>query len=277
MARLTKGQSRKSKAATSKASANVISSEELGAGPMLFDLQDGQRSEKSGRARVLASRSRQQAREKAKKTNAICGRHGWPSSGSVALTASLGSKLAAAMDIAGSMEYALTWSRKVTPSGLRIWRLRASGRRTSAKGSSGLQGWPTPVAEPANGTPERFLERKRESVKRGSSMGICLSDLAMVAQLAVLDLAGWNTPTTNDAKQAQAATRNLSGQTQSLSPAEMESGGASRRVLNPAFSLWMMGYPPAWMECGRRAMQACSRSARAKKVGPHCSGGPETP
>lgn len=51
-----------------------------------------------------------------------------------------------------------------------------------------LGGWPTPVALPANGKPEDFLRRKRESIERGHSMGVCLSDLQMVAKLA-----GWPT------------------------------------------------------------------------------------
>ena len=57
--------------------------------------------------------------------------------------------------------------------------------------SSGMTGYLTPVAQPANGTPEDFLRRKRESVARGSSMGITLSDLNMVVQT----LTGYPTPT----------------------------------------------------------------------------------
>ena len=47
--------------------------------------------------------------------------------------------------------------------------------------------WATPAAQQSNGTPEDFLRRKREAVARGSSMGICLSDL----QMQVMD---WSTP-----------------------------------------------------------------------------------
>ena len=32
--------------------------------------------------------------------------------------------------------------------------------------------------------------------------------------------------------------------------------------LNPAFSLWLMGYPEEWASCGARAMQSCRRSRR---------------
>jgi hypothetical protein len=56
--------------------------------------------------------------------------------------------------------------------------------------------WPTAVADPANGTPEAFLRRKRESVARGSSMGICLTDLQMVA-------VGWPSPNAQDGHRGQ--------------------------------------------------------------------------
>ena len=44
---------------------------------------------------------------------------------------------------AGSMEYALTWKRHITPSGRLIFRLRALRHRTP---DSGYSGWPTPEA-----------------------------------------------------------------------------------------------------------------------------------
>ena len=72
---------------------------------------------------------------------------------------------------------------------------RAQGHQLNLDDAATLASWPTPVAEPANGTPEAFLERKRKSVaKTGRSMGICLSDIAMVAQLA-----SWPMPQTFDA------------------------------------------------------------------------------
>ena len=46
-----------------------------------------------------------------------------------------------------------------------------------------------------------------------------------------------------------------SGAIASSSPAGTEKRGA----LNPAFSLWLMGYPAAWASCGERAMQSCRK------------------
>ncbi|MDI7066013.1 hypothetical protein QMO17_32745, partial [Klebsiella pneumoniae] len=54
-------------------------------------------------------------------------------------------------------------------------------RRTSG---SACGSWPTPLAQHANGTPEAFLDRKRRAVARGVRMGVSLTDLQMVAQLA---------------------------------------------------------------------------------------------
>jgi len=100
------------------------------------------------------------------------------------------------------MEYRTTWNAKVTPLGRSYWEHSASPRRTSEVASIGLPNpWPTPVAQPANGTPEDFLRRKRESVARGSSMGITLSDLQMVAMLTP-----WPTPRNEDSESTGAAT-----------------------------------------------------------------------
>ncbi|KKK76117.1 hypothetical protein LCGC14_2866900 [marine sediment metagenome] len=48
------------------------------------------------------------------------------------------------------------------------------------------------------------------------------------------------------------------GLTATGSPAETGKPGQ----LNPAFSLWLMGYPAAWVSCGARAMQLCRKSRR---------------
>lgn len=66
-----------------------------------------------------------------------------------------------------------------------------------------------------------------------------------------------------------------------LIPAETASGDESRQgVLNPAFSGWLMGYPPEWLECGARAMLTtllASRSrGRKSPAGSDCSAGTAT-
>lgn len=90
----------------------------------------------------------------------------------------------------GSTEFPLIWKEKATPAGRSISRLAPSMRRTSDSGSIGLA-WGTPVSNPANGTPEAFIRRKRESIARGSKMGLSLSDLQMQAL-------AWATPKASD-------------------------------------------------------------------------------
>lgn len=87
-------------------------------------------------------------------------------------------------------------------------------------------GWATPVSQPANGTPEAFLQRKRESVSRGNSMGICLTDMALQVQAWIpLSLAP--------------------GPTSESSTASMAKPG----VLDVRLPAWLMGYPVEWLRC----------------------------
>jgi hypothetical protein len=107
-------------------------------------------------------------------------------------------------------------------------------------------GWATPVVQHAAGTPERFLERKRESMARGSqSMGVCLSDLAMQVQ-------AWA---------PGPARLTASGEMLTGSAARMESGGQ----LHPEHSLWLQLGPfaTAWASCGVRVTRSTSRKPRA--------------
>lgn len=101
----------------------------------------------------------------------------------------------------GRVAWQAGWPTPSTPSGGQTWPngttaegLTPDGRKLQV--TLGLvadqAGWATPVGQPANGTPEAFLERKRKSMRNGSqSMGVVLSDLNMQVQA----WAGWPTPT----------------------------------------------------------------------------------
>jgi hypothetical protein len=76
----------------------------------------------------------------------------------------------------GSMEYSLTWKEHLTPARRLIFRLRASGHRTSGKG---VIGWRSPAAQNGEGGPISFEASHKRSIQ------------TLQSQAA---LAGWATP-----------------------------------------------------------------------------------
>ena len=107
-------------------------------GPLPSPSQGGQQLDLFGQPLSPASPSPQRGKGKAKKTSGISGPCSFASLQSADLGRSMANRLQALMGCDGSMEYSLTWKRRATPAGRRILALRASGRRTSGKGCSGL-------------------------------------------------------------------------------------------------------------------------------------------
>jgi hypothetical protein len=149
-----------------------------------------------------------------------------------ALSERLGLRLQESLGTSGSPEYALTWNRKVTPSGHLYWQLAARARRTSG---SGCSGWPTPVGNDDNKSVEAHLAMKA----RMGGNRTAITSLQVISQLA-----GWPSP---------------HGKTAFGSPAST----AKRGALNPAFSRWLMGYPAAWDDCAATAMPSSRKSRRS--------------
>jgi len=233
---------------------SVTSSPESESGQGRSKTQGGRTNGPYGRDHAHANLSPAQAKEAGLMTS---GTYGQPGSGTFNtrdLTRSLASKLRARMS--GLILYAVTWKESATPSGALKFQARASARRTSApaltgwptptvnegaqdtinptpaqtggmtlKGAALLAGWPTPTVTQLGGTPEQFLQRKRRAVANGSSMGITLSDLGMVATLA-------GSPTDSGLEVIL-----LNGST-----VAMKNGAR----LNPAHSRWLQAIPPQW-------------------------------
>ena len=112
-----------------------------------------------------------------------------------------------------------------------------------------LAGWPTPDGGAHNiGTDTTFLER-REALKakhyNGNGFGLTIGQAAQ--------LAGWATPRANKWGEPDSH-----GKTAFGSPAST----ARRGALNPAFSRWLMGFPPEWDDCAPTAMPSSRRLLR---------------
>lgn len=212
---------------------------------------------------VPVSRSLPLESEKEPPTTGTCGPSSSGSFASASLQSSLASRLRARMDSAGSTEYSLTWKERATPAGRQICALRASTRRTS---DSGCTGRPSPKAQEDGRTLEQYESARLRGYenRKGKTVGGPASKqdgLAIAAQMA-----GWASPKAKDSKAP--ATKSyrergggskgedlnaqvVNGLTSPGGPAPT----ASRGVLAPEFSRWLMGYPSAWDEAAPKSSE----------------------
>jgi len=157
----------------------------------------------------------------------------------------------------------------------------ATGRTTEYLGRTvQLAGWPTPDAQAMNlgADPETHLARlERLKAKHHNGNGAGLT-LGVASQMA-----GWATLTAGDARNGRNRTANRSnpqsrhhdGQTLSDQVHGMTANGfrastAKPAALNPDFTRWLMGYPPAHLSSAPTAMRS-SRKSRRPSSPPTCA------
>ena len=146
---------------------NVISLPASQDGPTPWPLPDGRVIDPCGLAAALASLSPRQVKALGLTISGISGRPGSISSASADLQSSLESRLRARTQSLGSTLYTLTWKQWATPSGVSRFRLRASVRRTSEIGTTGLRSLPTPTSRDYRGKYGASLLAKRMEHPRG--------------------------------------------------------------------------------------------------------------
>ena len=215
--------SKKSKQKTCVDSPNVIFSQELGDGLTPCNSQDGVQTDLFGLPVSPVSRSASQGNNGERGTRDTSSPSSSGSSESASLAQSLANKFQIASGLDGSTEYRTHWKAKATPSGRRYFQLVASAHRTSVRD---FGGWPTALARDYKGGCQGGRIRDGK---------LSTDNLDQAVQLT------GNSPSGSDA---------VTGRPEESPP---------KLSLNPAFSLWLMGYPKEWMEAGQRAM------ARKKK------------
>lgn len=241
---------------------NAISSPESADGATPCASPDGPMIDPCGPDPARANLSAQREKVRDSQTLGTCGPLCSGSSASCALALFLANKLR--QQLTGSILYQQTWKQKTTPSGRWYWAHIASALPISDSASTG---WPTPNASNVKGayTDVGLIEKRKTAGRQ--------QNLQDVAQLAA-----WATPCQRDYRCANLKPfsergggkkgEQLNNQVVHQVSGQMPSGSTAETVkkgqLNPAFSLWLMGFPVAeWENCAPQVTPS-SRKLRKK-------------
>ena len=242
---------------------DVISSPEFPGGILPCGSPDGPTIDPSGPAPALANLIPQPERVSEMTIPETSGPNSSGSSESADLTRFLANRLSQRLGTVGSMEYRETWKEKVTPLGRLYWAHIASARPTS---DNACTGWPTPEASDSTGG--RVSSEVGGTRPSGAKRSITLGTIA--------NLAGWGTPSSRDGKDSGPALeanpdmvetagrlpRQVPGATSTSSPA----GTGKKGVLNPAHSLWLLGFPSDWLMAAPVKASRVPRASRESET-----------
>ena len=241
---------------------SATSSPELADGPTPPVLPVGLTTSLCGPARAPANPSPSPDSTKASRTSAISGRTSLTSSVPTGPLSSWESRLRERLAMVGSTEYRLIWKAKTTPQGRSMFQLAPSMPHTSG---SDCTGWPTPATRDHKGGYQGG--RIRNGKISNDTLDVTVQHtVALWPTPAAADSTGGRVDNYWHGKRPSGTKRGLTLPTATAHSGPITSGLEAQTkklgALHPAFSCWLMGFPPEWESCAPLATPSSRRLQR---------------